>query len=232
MDITCTNCGHSLCAKRVPIFSQLNDDEIKKVVSLIRRKHYNKGENLFFQGGDFQGLVIINKGKAKAYTNTAEGKEQILHLFFPGDFLGEKSLFINKRTEYNVQAIDPVDICMISKKDFQDLIKKHPDINKKVTEELVLRIDRLEGMIENIGAKDIEKRISSILLEFSQKHGRKNLKDGRVEFLLPLSREGIANYIGTTRETVSRKLNNLQNEGVIEMIGNKKIKIIDIDRLR
>ncbi len=82
MEHTCSNCGHSLCAKRVPIFSKLNEDEIKKVVTLIRRKHYQKGENLFFEGGDFKGLVIINKGKAKAYTNTAEVNDNILHLFF------------------------------------------------------------------------------------------------------------------------------------------------------
>ncbi|SHE82530.1 Crp/Fnr family transcriptional regulator [Alkalibacter saccharofermentans] len=231
MEHTCSNCGHSLCAKRVPIFSKLNEDEIKKVVTLIRRKHYQKGENLFFEGGDFKGLVIINKGKAKAYTNTSEGKEQILHLFFPGDFLGEKSLVINKKTEYNVQAIEPVDTCMISKKDFQDLIKKHPNINQKIMEELVYRIDRLESMIENIGAKDIEKRINAVLLEFAHKHGTKN-EDGSFELMLPLSREGIASYIGTTRETVSRKLNSLQNEGVIVMTGNKKIKILDINRLK
>ncbi|MBF7096178.1 Crp/Fnr family transcriptional regulator [Alkalibacter mobilis] len=232
MSETCINCGHSLCARRVPIFSKLDGKEIESVVTLIRRKHFDKGENLFFEGGELQGLIIINRGRAKAYINTPEGKEQILHIFFPGDFFGEKSLFVDKKTEYNVKAVEPVDICMISKKDFQELIKKYPGITSKILQELVNRIDRLESMIENIGAKSVDSRINAVLLEFAQKSLDENQIDSAAQFELPLNREGIANYIGVTRETVSRKLNLLQEEGVIQMIGNKKIKILDKNRLK
>jgi CRP/FNR family transcriptional regulator len=216
----------------VPIFGSLEGDQLETVVSLIRRKHYKKGESLFLEGGTLQGLFIINRGKAKAYRHTVDGKEQILHLFFPGDFFGEKSLFVDKKTEYSISAVEPVDLCMISKKDFQRLMESYPKINQKIMVELVHRIDRLESMIENLGMKSVDERIQSILLEF----GRKALQDRPLidgsEFALPLSREGLANYIGVTRETVSRKLSALQEEGIIEMIGNKGIKILDITRLR
>lgn len=232
MSETCISCGHSLCARRVPIFGSLEGDQLETVVSLIRRKHYKKGESLFLEGGTLQGLFIINRGKAKAYRHTVDGKEQILHLFFPGDFFGEKSLFVDKKTEYSISAVEPVDLCMISKKDFQRLMESYPKINQKIMVELVHRIDRLESMIENLGMKSVDERIQSILLEF----GRKALQDRPLidgsEFALPLSREGLANYIGVTRETVSRKLSALQEEGIIEMIGNKGIKILDITRLR
>ena len=77
-----------------------------------------------------------------------------------------------------------------------------------------------------MGTKSIETRINIILLEFAQRYGKKHFRGILVE--LPLSREGIANYIGISRETVSRKLSVLQDEGIIEMIGNKKVLILDI----
>jgi CRP/FNR family transcriptional regulator len=76
-----------------------------------------------------------------------------------------------------------------------------------------------------MGTKSIETRISSALLEFSKKFGKNHPEGLLVE--LPLSREGIANYIGVARETVSRKLGTLQDEGIIKMLGNKKIIIVD-----
>lgn len=230
MSESCIRCGHSMCARRVPIFSKLDGEELETVVSLIRRKHYEKGENLFFEGNTLHGLMIVNRGTAKAYVLTADGKEQILHLFFPGDFFGEKNLFVNKPTEYNVRAMEPLDLCMISKKDFQHLMEKYPKINQKIMEELVLRIDHLETMIENLGSKSVDSRIQSVLLELAEKAGA--LDKDPVEFSLPFSREGLAQYIGVTRETVSRKLSALQEEGVILMTGNKGIQLLDVKRLR
>ena len=76
-----------------------------------------------------------------------------------------------------------------------------------------------------MGTKNTEIRVCAILLEFADRYGKKHSKGTLVE--LPLSREGIANYIGVARETVSRKLSLLSDEGIIEMIGNKKILILD-----
>ena len=75
----------------------------------------------------------------------------------------------------------------------------------------------------------MEARISAILIEFAKKYGSKQ-NDG-ILVSMPLSREGIANYIGVTRETISRKLSRLQDDGIIEQVGNKKIKIYDLKAL-
>jgi len=90
-------------------------------------------------------------------------------------------------------------------------------------------MDKIESSVQNMGTKNIEWRINSLLLDFAERYGKKHPNGVIVE--LPLSREGIANYIGTARETVSRKLSVLQDEGVIDMIGNKQILIRDIDAL-
>lgn len=118
---------------------------------------------------------------------------------------------------------------MIHKNEFRKLLGKHPSIGLKVIEALSERIETLEGTIENMGTKTIEFRVNSVLLEFAKKYGVAVEKG--TEFDLPLSREGIANYIGVTRETVSRKLSLLQEEGIIELSGHKRIIVLDQKRL-
>jgi CRP/FNR family transcriptional regulator len=213
----------------VPIFKELAQEEINRVVDLIVRKRYVKGEMIVMEGGVLDGLMIINQGKVKAFRYTQEGKEQILYIFSEGDFFGEKNLLRQQEVSYNAEALEETHICMIPKKSFRQLLMELPDISYKIMDELCVRIDRLEGTIQNMGSKNMEARVNSVLLEFSQKYGSKHSKGILVE--LPLSREGIANYIGVARETVSRKMGYLQDEGIIEMIGNKKVLILDMEAL-
>lgn len=226
---TCGICRHELCTKRVPIFSELNDEELFKIISLVVRKKYSKGELVVMEGEPASSLIIINQGRIKSYRYTHDGKEQILYIFSEGDFFGEMGLLSKRETAYNAEALEDTHICLIRKEDFQKLLKGHPEISLKIMEELARRLEKMEGMVQNMGSNDVELRINMVLLEFSQKYGRNDPKGRIVE--LPLSREGIANYIGVTRETVSRKLSHLQDEGVIELVGNKRIIIFDENAL-
>jgi len=226
----CLKCQHKLCARRVPIFSTLGEDELGEVSGLIVRKQYEKGELILVDGAECDSLIIINTGKTKAFKDTADGKEQILYIFSEGDFFGEKNLLGKQTATYNVGALEETHVCMIRKNDFRQLLREHPDIGFKVMEELSGRMDRLESSIENMGTRSVEARVGAVLLEFSQKYGRPHQKG--ILFELPLSREGIANYIGVARETVSRKMSLLSDEKIIEMVGNKKIIILDMIALK
>lgn len=225
----CISCYEQLCAKKVPIFSALDPSELSSITDLIVHKLYEKGELLFREGNRLDSLFIINQGQVKVYKYSQEGKEQILYIFSEGDFFGEKNLLSDQIAPYNIEALEATVTCIISKEDFRRLLNEHPKIGLKIIEALSERIEGLENTIENMGTKSTEARVNLVLLEFAKKHGKENKKGIMVE--LPLSREGIANYIGVTRETVSRKLSLLQDEGIIEIIGNKKILIVDIDAL-
>lgn len=217
----CGQCQHHLCAKRVPIFSSLDEEELNKIAGLIVRRQYAKGETILMEGTGLDSLIIVNRGMVKAFRYTQEGKEQILYIFSEGDFFGEKNLLTSREATYNVEALEPTHICMIRSADFQQLIREYPDISLKVIRELGARLDRLESAVQNMGTRNAEARIGAVLLEFAEKYG--TLHPEGIQFELPFSREGVANYIGAARETVSRRLNHLQEEGVIDMVGNKKI---------
>lgn len=221
---SCESCHHKLCAKHVNIFSTLDAPQLSKVVSLINHKEFKKGELLVLEGDKIGSLVIINDGQVKAFRTTQEGKEQILHIFSEGDFFGEKNLLRDQASNYSVEALEETHACLIHKGDFQVLIREYPDIALKIMEELCQRLDRLENTIETMGTKTVEARVSSVILEFAAKYGKPHQKGVMID--LPLSREGIANYIGLTRETVSRKMSLLQDDGIIEMIGNKKVLLL------
>lgn len=221
----CDSCRHKLCAGRISIFTSLNKEQLLKLVKLIVHKEYRKGECLLFEGEVRNDLIIVNKGQVKAFKNTADGREQILYIFSEGDFFGEKNLLRDQTSNYGVEALEETHICIIHKDDFQKLVQEYPDIGLKVMEVLCQRLERLESAVESMGTRSVGARVSSVLLEFADKFGKPTSQGTIIE--LPLSREGIANYIGLTRETVSRKMSSMQYEGLIEMIGNKKVLLLD-----
>lgn len=226
----CVNCQHKMCATKVPIFTNLENKQIEMVTNLITRKKYKKGEVVFLQGSFLDGLYIINSGKIKIFKYTKEGKEQILYILSEGDFFGELSLLKAEEVGFNAEAIEDVNICMIQKKDFDQILASHPEISVKILEIIGGRLSKLETLVQSLGTKDIEARIAQMLLELAEEFGVQ--KKDHIEMEIPLTREDMANFIGVTRETISRKLSSLQDEGVIDLIGNKKITILDVGALK
>lgn len=225
----CNHCHNSLCIYKVPIFSSLDSDDLEKIASLIVHKEYKKGEFILRAGDRLDGIIIMNTGSAKALKYTGEGREQILYVFLEGDFFGEQYLLSNEISTYSVEALTPVKVCMLMKEQFKELLYQYPKIGVKVIEELGSRLTRLESTLQSMGVRSVDARIASLLLEYSKKYG-KVVEEGEL-ISLPLSREGIANYLGIARETLSRKLSSLENDGIIRTINNKSILITNKEEL-
>lgn len=210
---------------KVPIFSSLDYEDIVNISELIHHKEYQKGESIFSIGDKLDSIVIINEGSAKAFKYTADGREQILYVFSEGDFFGEQYLLNNQTASFTVGALQTVKTCMLTKLEFQQLLFQYPKIAVKIIEELGGRMSRLENAMQSIGVRSIDARIGALLLDFSAKYG-KAVPEG-ILIKLPLSREGMANYLGIARETVSRKLGQLENDGIIQSVSNKNILVVD-----
>lgn len=221
----CSEHNHLLCAGRVPIFSTLSQEELRHVVSLIVQKRYSKDSFIYNEGSLNQNLIIVNKGKVKTFCHTPDGKEQIFYILTEGDFVGARNLISGTETTFSAQTMEDTVVCMINKVDFQALLLKYPAISLKIMEVLCMRLEKMESLVKKISPKDADARINMMLLEFSREYGCKHDEGILVE--LPLNREEMAQYIGVSRETVSRKLTALKEEGIIQLIGNKKILILN-----
>lgn len=226
----CCSCNHKYCAKKVSLFKSLSDKDLNNVVDLVTKKSFQKGDIIFSQGEIFDKLFIINTGSIKVYKYTKEGKEQILYILKEGEFLGDLNLLKKDIFKFNASALEFTDICIIHKDDFDSLIKTNPDISIKVLEYAHDRISSLENLVQTLTTKDVEVRLASLLLNLSSTFGIKTNKG--IEITLPLTREDMANFIGVTRETISRKLSYFQSENIIEIFENKLIVIKDISTLK
>jgi len=229
VDFNCPGCKDKSCLHKVPIFSSLDHEELIKIRKLIYHREYKKGDTIIFEGDIIDSIIIINEGSVKAYKNTADGREQILYVFSEGDFIGEQNLFSNQVATYSVEALENVKTCNLSREKFQELLFTYPEISVKIIDELGARIARLENALQSIGVRNVDNRIGWFLLELAEKYGT-GTKEGTV-IHLPFSREGIANYLGIARETVSRKFSQLESEGLIRLLNNKEILIPDLNKI-
>lgn len=226
----CCTCNHKYCAKKVSLFSSLSDKDLNKVVSLVTQRSFDKGDTIFSEGEIFDKLFIINSGSMKVYKYTKDGKEQILYILKEGEFLGDLNLLKKDTFSFSATALENINICIIHKDDFDTLMNSNPNISIKVLEYAHDRITSLENLVQTLTTKDVEVRLATLLLNLSKTFGIKTTKG--IEITLSLTREDMANFIGVTRETISRKLSHFQNENIIEIFDNKLILIKDMNALK
>lgn len=228
--ISCRECNKKLCAAKVPIFENLSCDELEEIVKKINHRVYKKNDIVFSEGNQANTLYFVNEGNIKLYKYNKDGKEQILHMLSDGDFFGELDLVKISEYKFNAKAIKDTKICSLKNDEMKTIINKKPEIAIKFLESLGQRLSAIENLAQNLSTNDIDARIAYLLINLMDKH--LEVSDGVKSIKLPISREDMANYIGVTRETISRKLRKFEDENLIKVIGTKKILILDEDGLK
>ena len=226
----CDNCRKDVCTKKVPIFAVLNSCELIDVLEKIVHKEFEKNEIIFSEGGKAETLYFVNEGKIKLYKYTKDGKEQILHILSEGDFFGELNLLRESEYGFNAKAIENCKICTLGKDKFKDILLNKPEISIKILEVMGERLAKMENLAQRLATNDVDARTAYILLDLSKRYGEEDLKYN-ISINLPINRENMASYIGVTRETISRKLKRFEEEGLIKVVGTKKIVILNKEGL-
>lgn len=212
----------TVCVSKVPIFSGLNFDEVMEVANITSNMRFKKGEIIFLEGDILDKLYIINEGRVKIYKISEDGKEQIIRILGPGDFMGELSLFRKSPANSNADALENTLLCVIEGDKIKDFLYKNPGISIKIMEELSKRLEKADNLIERLMLYDVESRVAHFLLNTAG-------ADGKVH--LAISKKDLASYIGMSQETLSRKLSQLQSMGLIKLVGQRQINILDKNRL-
>lgn len=176
-------------------------------------------------GDDFDSLYIVNHGNLKASTYNEDGKEQILYILSDGDSLGELSLLKKISSPYDLVALTECLICMIPKYRFDEFIKENPDIVFAILESAHEKITSLEKLVGAIASNDADLRLRFLIHRLIKQSG--SITSRGILINLQLTREDMANFVGVTRETISRKLSYLSGEGILEILASKQLLIVD-----
>lgn len=215
------------CIRRVPILNHLDDQSMDRIGSKVFRKVLNKGDYLFQAGDASDTLYIIHTGAIRIFRLTESGKEQLLQLLQPGDFLGERALFVDSGTHIDyAQALKKTTVCLLKRQDFTQFLLDFPQISLKLLAEMSNRLEVSEGQTTLLSTESVMTRLINYLINQVDQNGV-----NQVMIELDLTRKDIASYLGTSPETLSRRFKELEEVGLIQSISSRQILIQDMDGL-
>jgi CRP/FNR family transcriptional regulator len=209
----------------IPLFAGLSEEQLKIIISAAREVEYKKGDIIFQDGDEGKGFYVIISGKIKIFKLSGEGKEQILHIFGSGEPIAEVPIFEGRSFPANAQALEKSRLVFFSRKNFVDLIKNDPSLALNMLAVLSRRLRQLTLMVESLSLKDVHGRLAAYFLYLSEK------AQGKDTFELDISKGLLASLIGTIPETLSRALNKMAAQQLIEVEG-PIIKIINRKQLQ
>lgn len=210
---------------QTPLFKGLSVDQLNRIQSIAIERHYGKGDTIFWDGDEGIGFFIVSQGMVKIFKLSSEGKEQILHIYGPGQPFGEVPVFAGRNFPANAQAVKKSRLLFFPRQAFVDLIVQHPSLALNMLAVLSMRLRQFTVQVENLSLKEVPGRLASYLIYLSKEQayeqGGKHSVDGglRDQVILPISKGQLASLLGTIPETLSRIFNKMSAQGLISVEG-------------
>lgn len=215
--------------RNVPIFSDLEEKDLLKIVKVGVRQKYKRGNIVVLEQESGAALFVIVSGKVKVVRMDEDGREVILSMFGPGEFFGEMSLLDGQARSASVVATMKSELFMIHRRDFLELLHDFPKVAISLLAELAMRLRKADMQIKSLSLKDAAGRVANVILMLADDLGV--FRKGKVEIDdLPLQQD-IANMAGTSRETVSRMIHSFIEGEEVQLEGNK-LTINDYEAFR
>ncbi len=217
-------CNHHSCLHIVPLFQDLNSEQMGAVDAITREGTYSNGQLLYHAGEANGHLLVVHTGKVKIYRLDSEGEQQVMRILAPGEFTGELALFSKEPIQDFAEAIGECSLCMIDGDAMRDLLVTYPLIALKITQELSKRLSQSDATLHGVVKGTVEQRLAGYLVELLQKSRTDHIQ-------LPVAKGTVASLLAMSQETLSRRLKILQDDGVIELGKGRKIMILDKEAL-
>ena len=203
----------SVVLAQTPLFGGLSEEQLAPIRAIANEKKYSKGESIFLEGDQGNGFYIILDGLVKVFKVSADGKEQILHIYGPGHPIGEVPVFAGQHFPANAQAVKKSRLLFFPRRAFIDLITAQPSLALNMLAVLSMRLRQFTVQIENLSLKEVPGRLASYLIYLSREQQNRTSVD------LPISKGHLASLLGTIPETLSRIFNKMTAEGIISVHG-------------
>ncbi len=208
----------------IPLFNGLPEDQLHAIKQIAVEKKVNKGEAIFSEGDEGKGFYVVLEGRVKIYKVSAEGKEQILHIFGQGQPFGEVPVFAGQKFPANAQAISKCRVLFFPRTAFVTLITENPSLSLNMLAVLASKLREFSVQIENLSLKEIPARLASYLIYLAEEQ-----QSGEA-VTLGISKGQLASMLGTIPETLSRIFAKLSGQGLINVQG-PKIALLDREGL-
>lgn len=202
------------------LFCNLPREALVKLHSIKATSVYPKGALLCLEGQAPRGIYVLCTGRAKLSTTSAEGKSIILRIAEPGEVLGLSAAVSNTPYEATIETLEPSQANFISQPDFIQFLEEYPDVGMKVAQQLTHNCKCAYGEIRSLGlSNSVPEKIAKLLLGWSEHPLNMPRKKDEIAFRVTLTQEEIAQFVGTSRETVSRVLGEFKRKGWLRVKG-------------
>ncbi|MCL7753832.1 Crp/Fnr family transcriptional regulator [Polaribacter sp. Z022] len=204
----------------------LSREELVRMSNCKTSKTIKKGEALFEEGERLKGVFCIKDGICKVSKMSENGRNQIISLVTKGDLLGERSLISDEASNLKAVALNDMQVCFIPKEEILKDLSKNPTFSMSVLKDMAQTLKQADNVIVDMAQKTVKQRLAETLLNLHSKFGTN--AENTID--VHLSREDIANIIGTATESAIRLLSDLKKKKIIEFKG-KDISILDSNEL-
>lgn len=222
---SCSNCKLSgLCLPQGLVTSELT--ELQTIVKQLPVT--NREKTIFLQGDRFKHLYILRAGCAKVYSTNSMGVEQVMSFTLPGELLGIDAIASGQHPT-SASALGTASLCRMEFEKFEELCLRIPKLSKHILKVIGQELVTEHDVRTALSQKTTGERIAVFIISLSTRF--RLLGYSGTQFIFPMPRSDIANYLGMSAETVSRKFKELRNDGIIS-VNQREIKINDMDYLK
>ncbi|UFN47070.1 Crp/Fnr family transcriptional regulator [Roseomonas sp. OT10] len=206
----------------------LNDEELSALKALGRHRTLERGQTLIWAGEEAMVCANLLSGVLKLSAATADGREQIVGLLYPADFVGRPYA---EAAEHTVTALTDAELCVFPRKPFEAALEDHVRMERLLLRRTLAALDEARARMLLLGRKTAEEKVASFLLDMAQHLGGAGGRaggahePGAVSFELPVTRAQIADVLGLTIETVSRQMTRLKRAGLIDLPSGRMVTI-------
>jgi len=215
--------------QQIPLFTDLPQEQLRSLVSVLERRTYRKGQIILRQGDQGDSLFVIVSGRVRIYTISPDGHEWSVWFYDRGDFFGEMALLSGEPRSANAQAMQRTEVLILRRRAFRNYLLSDSLTAVRIIEALSQRLRRTTESAEGLVALTVTQRIARKLLELTERYGV--AQEGGVLIDLDLSQEAIASLVGTTRESANRALSGMREQGIVQ-IERVRIRVIRPEKLK
>jgi CRP-like cAMP-binding protein len=205
--------------RRVPLFSLVTNDQAQSIADSVVKRRFRRGEIVVEHGKKSNALFIMLTGRARVLTADQRGREVILAVLQPGDYVGEMSLIDNQPHSATVRAEVQSDMLVLGRAEFARCLPENSSLSYAIMRGLVQRLRSADRQIESLALLDVYGRVARALLEMSEMVGEQQVIRNKV------SRQDLAKVVGASREMVSRVMKDLEEREMIETQENGSVVI-------